>query len=150
MNLATMPLSHALARGYAFTSPGESRDSQVIRQQWIQVREHYAYPVTRQSVEQTFRELVETWKTDRGSSSSMTELLMHPAYQRIIGMGPAIVSLILAELERQPDHWFWALYAITGANPVRQEDAGHLKQMTRAWIRWGEEQGYIWRVLPKK
>ena len=29
---------------------------------------------------------------------------MHPDYQRIIGLGPQVGLLILADLTRQPDH----------------------------------------------
>lgn len=47
------------------------------------------------------------------------EMAMHPAYQRIIGLGPEVAPLLLRELERQPDHWFWALKALTGADPRR-------------------------------
>jgi hypothetical protein len=56
----------------------------------------------------------------------------------------ASVQLILQELERSPDHWFWALYAITGADPVESADRGRIKRMAEAWIRWGKEQGYAW------
>jgi hypothetical protein len=69
---------------------------------------------------------------------------MHPAYQRIIGMGQPVVSLIMRELEREPDHWFWALSAITAANPVKPEQRGKLKQMAQAWIEWGRVNGYRW------
>lgn len=40
--------------------------------------------------------------------------MMHPAYQQIIGMGPAVVPLLLNDLVRTRSHWFWALRAITG------------------------------------
>ena len=74
----------------------------------------------------------------------MTEMAMHPAYQEIIGMGELAVPLILAELERDPDHWFWALKAITGADPVPEHCRGHLEEMAQAWLRWGRMQGYEW------
>jgi hypothetical protein len=45
----------------------------------------------------------------------------HPAYQRIIEMGQPVMPLIFRELEREPDHWFWALQSITGENPVKLE-----------------------------
>jgi hypothetical protein len=67
----------------------------------------------------------------------------HPAYQEIISMGRPAVPLLLAELRRRPDHWFLALSAITGANPVPSESAGKLAEMAEAWIRWGEAQGYL-------
>jgi hypothetical protein len=91
--------------------------------------------------EQRFRRLAAEWKSSRGATSSLTAMAVHPAYQQIIGMGPAAVPLLLAELEREPDHWFWALKSITGADPVSAEHQGKLNEMTAAWIRWGQAQG---------
>lgn len=70
---------------------------------------------------------------------------MLPAYQRIIGMGPDAVPLILAQLEAEgddPDQWFWALRAITAANPVKPEDQGNTVKMAEAWLRWAKHEGY--------
>jgi hypothetical protein len=64
-------------------------------------------------------------------------MAMLEPYQRIIGMGPAVVPLILEELEREPGHWFWALESITEQNPVPPESAGKVGQMAEAWTRWG-------------
>lgn len=94
--------------------------------------------------EQKFNQLVATWKANRGAASSLTALSMQPAYQQIIGMGPAAVPLLLRELERAPDHWFWALKAITGADPIASEQRGRVADMAAAWLRWGREQGYAW------
>lgn len=69
---------------------------------------------------------------------------MHPTYQRIIGMGPRVVPLLLAELERKSGHWFWALHAITGANPVPEDSEGNLRAMAEAWLEWGRQRGYRW------
>ncbi|MEG3863286.1 hypothetical protein [Microcoleus sp. herbarium12] len=77
--------------------------------------------------------------------SLVAQKSMHAAYQRIIGMGPAVVPLILRDLEQKPDHWFWALRAITGDNPVaKPEKCDRMKLMTQAWIEWGKEHGYEW------
>ncbi|MHC5730400.1 MAG: hypothetical protein ACYTXY_41090, partial [Nostoc sp.] len=73
-----------------------------------------------------------------------SKISMHPAYQRIIGMGQPVVPLIMRELEREPDHWFWALNAITRVNPVKSEQRGRLQQMAQAWIEWGKANGYRW------
>ena len=67
---------------------------------------------------------------------------MHPAYQQIIGLGERALPLIFQELRREPDHWFWALAAITGKNPVPEEDAGDLEAMANDWLSWGDAQGY--------
>jgi len=105
-------------------------------------RSHYYLPVSRQrqSVAERFRELVQAWRADIGPLSSATVMAMHPAYQRIIGLGIDAVPLILRELRREPDHWFWALKAITGVDPVESSQRGRVREMARAWLRWGEEQ----------
>ncbi len=94
--------------------------------------------------EQRFGRLAAAWKSGRGATSSLTTMAIHPAYQQIIGMGPAAVPLLLRELERAPDHWFWALKAITGTDPVPPEQRGKLSEMASAWLRWGRDQGYSW------
>jgi hypothetical protein len=94
--------------------------------------------------EQRFLDLVALWKRERGPYSSSARLAEHPAYQQIIGMGPEVVPLLLRELEREPDHWFRALHALTGANPVPTESRGKVREMAVAWLRWGREQGYQW------
>ena len=105
----------------------------------------YCYPLLEPSdLEETFLDLVQQWRVETGMMSLVSKMVIHPAYQRIIGMGQPVVPLILRELEREPDHWFWALQSITGANPVRPEQRGRLTQMAGAWIQWGKEHGYRW------
>jgi hypothetical protein len=95
-------------------------------------------------LEKRFAALAAEWKAERGHSSSISKLCTHPAYQQIIGMGQKAIPLLLRELEREPDHWFWALKAITGVNPVPQESRANLREMARHWVEWGHEQGYRW------
>ncbi len=89
-----------------------------------------------------FSALAHAWTSQRGPVSSISRLSMHPAYQQIIGMGEAVVPLILRESEQRPDHWFWALNAITGANPVPKASEGVLNEMAAAWLNWGTAHGY--------
>jgi hypothetical protein len=93
-------------------------------------------------VETKFKTLTDKWKAERGPISSIGRLSMHPAYQQIIGMGDVVVPLILRELEQQPDHWFWALHAITGADPVPESSRGIMREMASAWVNWGKGNGY--------
>ncbi|MEA3411489.1 MAG: hypothetical protein U9R74_08105 [Pseudomonadota bacterium] len=95
-------------------------------------------------IEQRFLALAEEWRQSQGVSSSLTQLAMHPAYQQIIGMGEAVIPLILRELEKRPDHWFWALKSITGEDPVSDENRGNIRQMAADWLEWGKKQGYQW------
>ena len=90
-----------------------------------------------------FRDLVRQWKEATAFTSSGTEISLHPAYQQIIGMGKEAIPLILEELQREEDHWFWALKSITGTDPVPPGDRGNLPKMTAAWLRWAQTNGYL-------
>jgi hypothetical protein len=57
-------------------------------------------------------------------------------------MGQGVVPLLLAELRREPDDWFWALHALTGANPVPATGRGNVRAMAEAWLQWGLERRY--------
>ena len=87
-----------------------------------------------------FNELARTWKAQRGPMVSMEKVFTHPAYQAIIGMGQQVVPFLLAELEREPDHWFWALKSITGEDPVPVEERGNLQKMRARWLEWARQQ----------
>jgi hypothetical protein len=89
-----------------------------------------------------FRRLAEEWKASRGPATTVRVMTQHPAYKAIIGLGESVIPLLLEELDREPDHWFAALRAITGANPGRLEDRGNLEKMAASWIEWGRENGY--------
>ena len=90
-----------------------------------------------------FQALKEEWYQERNDIvSSEHDIAFSPAYQKIIGMGPRAVRLILSELKREleqgePDHWFWALAAITRRNPVPPDSRGKIRKMAEAWINWG-------------
>jgi len=75
--------------------------------------------------------------------SNTAQMAMLRPYQKIIGMGWDAVPLILEELQREPDQWFWALEAITDENPVPPEVAGKVRPMAEAWITWGKERGLV-------
>jgi hypothetical protein len=66
-------------------------------------------------------------------------MVMLPSYQKIIGMGWAAVPLMLEDLKNEPRHWFWALRAITDVNPVPPQDAGNVRKMADAWVKWGRQ-----------
>jgi hypothetical protein len=95
-------------------------------------------------VERKFLRLRDEWKAQRGPHSDTLSLVMHPAYQRIIGMGQEVVPLLLRELATNPDRWFWALRAVTEEDPVALEDRGNSKAMVRAWLDWGKLRRHQW------
>ncbi len=95
--------------------------------------------LTEASLERRFQALAARWKQERPPLSSSAALAAHPAYQEIIALGPDAVPLLQRELAREPDHWFRALHALTGANPVPPESQGKVREMAAAWLRWGHE-----------
>jgi len=94
--------------------------------------------------EQRFKKLAKSWKADTELVSKVTKRVMHPAYQKIIGMGELAIPLILDDLARNgPNDWFWALTAITDENPITEEIAGNMAAMTETWLQWGRKAGYL-------
>ncbi len=95
----------------------------------------------RYDVRERFRQLAAQWKEKSRHLSNTAQMAMLKPYQQIIGMGERAVPLILEELAREPDHWFWALEAITQEDPVPPEAAGKVRQKAQAWIAWGQQRG---------
>ena len=86
-----------------------------------------------------FQRLKEQWKEETLDMSSLTDMVTHRAYLQIIGMGDKAIPLLVDELRKEPNHWFVALNAISGDNPIAPEDAGNLERMTEAWLRWADQ-----------
>ncbi|HEX3151244.1 MAG TPA: hypothetical protein VHR66_24415 [Gemmataceae bacterium] len=75
--------------------------------------------------------------------SNPAQMAMLKSYQQIIGIGPPALPFILEELQREPNHWFWALKAITNEDPVPAEALGITRKMADAWIDWGRARGLV-------
>ena len=90
-----------------------------------------------------FQRLADEWKKRSRHLSNTAQIAMLRPYQRIIGMGWDAVPFILAELQREPDQWFWALKAITQEDPVPPEAVGKVRLMAEAWIDWGRRRGLV-------
>jgi len=91
-----------------------------------------------------FQTLREQWHIERGVTSSIQEMCTTPAYLTIVGMGKLALPLLIAQLRSEgdkPDHWFFALRCITGADPIAPEDKGRMTKMAKAWLAWADEQG---------
>jgi hypothetical protein len=98
----------------------------------------YLIPVSRQTgnLSIKFDRLKFKWQEETAFLSSITDIAMHPAYQQIIGLGEDVLPFIMNELSSKPNHWFWALKAITGVDPVPHEKRGNIEAMTDEWIKW--------------
>jgi hypothetical protein len=91
--------------------------------------------------EALFQQLAEQWRSETEYVSSLSKMVLHPAYQRIIGLGKPAVPLILSELQKRSDHWLWALHAITGESPAPPDAT--FREAAQAWLDWGREKGYL-------
>jgi|SRR5579863_4365593 len=96
-----------------------------------------------ESTELIFRALADQWRKDTRFLSATDDMVLHPAYQNIIGMGPDVIPLLLRELQTRPGQWFWALRSIAREDPVQEADVGNIRRMTEAWLNWGREKGYL-------
>ena len=137
--------SLSVSRDRLKDDPGVGQDSQTIRRYIEDLLTNYYRPLSRQWANPTIRfdNLKNEWKESTAILSSITEIVMHPAYQQIIGMGPTAIPLIFLSMRQKPDHWFWALKAITGEDPVPPEHRGKIRKMNDAWLEWGKNQLYL-------
>jgi hypothetical protein len=97
-----------------------------------------------ETVAERFQRLAAVWHEQTDYLSSMSEASSHPAYQEIIRLGPPVVPLLLRDLQDNHTHWFAALHALTGAQPIAKDMAGNIPKMVEAWLRWAKKNGYQW------
>jgi hypothetical protein len=90
-------------------------------------------------LEVEYENLADQWERETDFESVVARKVMHPAYQRIIGMGYAAVPLILRRLQREPRQWFWALTSITGEDPAEGQTSAD--GAAQAWLEWARRRG---------
>lgn len=93
--------------------------------------------------EREIESLIDEWKRDTLFLSSSTDLILHPAYQRIMTYGRVALGPLLRDLQKAPNHWFWALRTIAGENPVPKGSEGDVSVAAAAWLSWGRTNGLI-------
>lgn len=93
------------------------------------------------AVRERFAALAAQWREETGLEPSVSRRAMSWPYQQIIGLGVEALPLILEELERETDDWFWALAAISGEDPA--EGAQTLDAAAEAWLEWGRNEGHL-------
>jgi hypothetical protein len=76
-----------------------------------------------------------------GWLSVVQQKVIHPAYQRIIGMGRPALPMIFKALHDRQEHWMWALRSITGEEAAA--GASNFKAAAAAWLAWGKLKGYL-------
>ena len=98
---------------------------------------------TDKEVAAIFRHCADSWSAETMNRSNPVDIVMHPAYQRIISLGLQGIPHILKEMMEEGGEWFWALRMITGEDPVTPEHDGRVKLMKMDWLQWGREKGYV-------
>ena len=153
MNYGTMLIkdigaaAHAVSGNYSKnqvideikTSGSRYGGTYMLRAEFISAR--LFLPADSIRTETEFKSLAERWKQETSKLSMVHKMAMHPAYQRIIGMGPKALPFIFRELATKGGHWLWALHAITREDPAQEGD--DFDTAVQAWLSWGKKRGYI-------
>lgn len=151
MNIQLSDTTSVLGEEIFYTSQRGIFDLPCVRDQVYKgkITQHFAsvswqsYLAADVQLKQIFNKLARKWKRDTMNLSIVEQMILHPAYQEIIGLGKKAIPLILRELEKTPDFWFWALRSLTGVEPVKENMRGDVIAMTEAWLNWGRRHEYI-------
>ena len=93
------------------------------------------------ALESEFNALAEQWYRDTRTMSFIRQKAVHPAYQKIIGMGKPALPFIFKELLNYKGDWIWALNAIAGEDPAT--GITNFRKAVDAWMNWGKQRGHI-------
>lgn len=90
-----------------------------------------------------FRDLADWWREGTAFLSSPREKATHPAYERIIAMGPMVVPFILEDLRDNGGDWYIALRKLATDPPqITSETARSTQAVVETWLEWGRRHGY--------
>src|SRR5947209_16450061 len=94
----------------------------------------------RPDLEHEFHALADQCYRETRMLSFIRQKAVHPAYQKIIGMGADALPFIFRELKERGADWLWALEAITRENPANGKS--NFREAVAEWLAWGREHGY--------
>ncbi len=86
-----------------------------------------------------FDDYKSTWEEETIFSSSISEITNNTAYRTIIGLGQKVLPFIIDDLKKNDNHWFYALEALTGQNPIKENHKGIIPLMRDDWLKWAED-----------
>jgi len=92
-----------------------------------------------ESIKRKFEALAHEWIDETQFSSDLNASFLHPAYQRIIGMGNVALPLILRALEENPAYWFWAIDSIVGKKILPDDFSGGFADAVEFYLSWGKK-----------
>jgi hypothetical protein len=100
-----------------------------------------AETISKSELGREFEALANQWRRETGLLSIAMQKAMHPAYQKIIGMGRDALPLIFAEMKTRGGDWIWALEMIVrNENPAAGKTK--FKDAAEAWLNWGRKNGF--------
>jgi hypothetical protein len=91
--------------------------------------------------EQELEKLFGAWKRDTAHQSSVSVIVSHPAYQKILAMGIRALPWMLRATRDRGTLWFGALEQITREYPA--PEGASAKARREAWLKWGQEKGLL-------
>ena len=92
-------------------------------------------------LEKEFNELASRWYLATRKLSSADQIVLHPAYQQIIGMGKDALPFVFKELKKTRGHWIWALAMILRDDKAKP--GMRFREAVDAWLDWGTNNGFI-------
>jgi hypothetical protein len=92
---------------------------------------------------QKFNQLALRWYRETGMLSFIRQKAMHPAYQKIIGMGREALPFIFREMQNRRGDWFWALEALIEEEEQPPARHDNFNAAMAAWLKWGKDNGYL-------
>lgn len=133
------------SEGY-FEPPSESKAEREFNKRVINLYDslhHIVIGSASLAIEREFKELSQKWKDETGLYSTPMQKV-NDTYLEIIAKGKPYVPLILKDLQKGGSfYWHIALKAITGQNPVPNNDLKNSKVVKTAWIEWGKRNKLI-------
>lgn len=93
----------------------------------------------KQKLKQRFDLYNSIWQNETMFSSSISEITNNAAYRSIIGLGEDVIPFIIQDLKNNNSHWFYALEALTGQNPIKSEHRGIVELMKADWLEWANK-----------
>lgn len=101
------------------------------------------YAPSNQDFLKSFYAVYRRWESETAMLSSSKAKKQHVAFLALANHADMALPFILSELKRRPSHLVWVLNATQAAMPFDGEVAGDIEAMSKAWVKWGEENGRI-------
>ena len=96
-----------------------------------------AYRPSRDHEFAKFHRMVAEWRIETAYTSLARDKIDHPAFKKIVGIGPIAIPWILTEIRHRPDFLVLALHQIHKyENPVPASARGTLNEIVNAWLSW--------------